>query len=158
MHITYIGIAIMKCQGHEYSLQKVNRTVIKMNAHPDKAAQHRARYNRRVAATLKSLGIKQEVERIYVHGSNKLVKNRLKYTIDVQDREKTKYLVKKFSEILPEYLDQDDVETVYQAFNDLTAGRRQERQIEVIPLDEVGPSGQVFVIWDDATFTATWIC
>ena len=70
--------------------------------------------------------------------TTRLIKNLLKYTIDVEDEEETKYLVKRFS---PEYVDQDDVETVYHALDEITTRGRQERQTRL-------PNGEVIIASD----------
>ena len=113
----------MTCQGHEYSMEKKETTVINLEAHPNLASLYRAMNDPKVAAILKSFGIDKEVE--YVYQEHRRIKLAT-YVITTSDSEETKRLVNKLIETLPEFLDDDDKQLINSAIDNKV---RQERQI-----------------------------
>ena len=115
----------MTCQGHEYSMEKRETTVINLDAHPDLVALYRAINDPKVAAILKSFGIDKEVEYVYQgHRRIKLVT----YVITASDPQEAKRLINKLIETLPEFLDDDDKQTINNAIDHKA---REERQVVV---------------------------
>ena len=114
----------MICQGHEYSMEKRETTVINLEAHPDLAALYRAMNDPRVAVILKSFGIDKEVEYVYQgHRRIRLVT----YVITASDSEEIKRLINKLIETLPEFLDDDDKQLINNAIDNKA---RQEREAD----------------------------
>ena len=101
MHICiHAAIAIIKCQGHTYTMEETETTVIKVDAQPDQAAQYKARNDPKVAAILKSLGINKEED--YIYQGNKRIDKLVSYilpTTDEADGAETKRLIKKIAEV-----------------------------------------------------------
>ena len=114
----------MTCQGHEYSMEKRETTVINLDAHPDLAALYRAMNDPKVAAILKSFGIDREVG--YVYQGHRRIKLAT-YVITASDPEEIKCLVNKLIETLPEFLDDDDKRLINNAIDN---EERQERQTQ----------------------------
>ena len=114
----------MTCQGHEYSMEKRETTVINLDAHPDLAALYRAMNDPKVAAILKSFGIDREVG--YVYQGHRRIKLAT-YVITASDPEEIKCLVNKLIETLPEFLDDDDKRLINNAIDNK---ERQERQTQ----------------------------
>ena len=85
IYISNTGIVIIKCQGHKYSMEKRDTTVINLDAHPDQASLYRARNDPKVAAVLHSLGIKKEEQ--YRYEGNKKLNKLVSYMITATDGE-----------------------------------------------------------------------
>ena len=106
-------------------MEKRETTVINLDAYPDLSALYRAMNDPNVAAILKSFGIDKEVEYVYQgHRRIKLVT----YVITASDPQEAKRLINKLIETLPEFLDDDDKQTINNAI-DYKA--REERQVSV---------------------------
>ena len=106
----HAGIAIIKCQGHEYSMGKRDTTTINLYARPDEAAQYKARNDPKVAAILSYFGVDKEEE--YIYQGNRRIKKLVSYVLTATDMERTKYLIKKVAKLLPEFLDDDDIKLI----------------------------------------------
>ena len=65
---------------------------------------------------------------MYTKITNKIDKV-VSYVVTVSNTEKAKYLMKKVAEILPEFIDDDDVKTIDDAIDDITMIEKQKRQI-----------------------------
>ena len=120
----YVGTAFITCEGHKYSMEHKDTTVINLDAHPDLAALYRAMNDPKVAAILKSFGIEKEIK--FVYQGNRRIKLPL-YVITTSDPEETKRLVNKLIETLPKFLDDDDKQLVNSAIDKKA---RQERDTE----------------------------
>ena len=106
----HAGIAIIKCQAHEYSMGKRETTMISLYARPDQAAQYKARNDPKVAAILSYFGIDKEEE--YIYQGNRRIKKLVSYVLRATDTEKTKYLIRRVAKLLPEFLDDDDTKLI----------------------------------------------
>ena len=60
MYVSNTGTVIIQCQGHKYSVEERDTTVINLDAHPSQAALYKAKNDPKVAALLNSLGFKKE--------------------------------------------------------------------------------------------------
>ena len=117
----------MRCQGHTTSVTSKETTVIEIDANPDQDAQYKFTDDPEVAAMLKSLGINKVEDHVYQ--DNKQIDKVVSYVVTVSNTEKAKYLMKKVAEILPEFIDDDDVKTIDGAIDDIAIKEKQKRQI-----------------------------
>ena len=125
------GITITQCQGHKYSMEERDTTVINLEAHPSQATLYKAKNDPKVAALLNSLGFKKEEQ--YRYGDNKKLNKLVSYTMTSTDAEKPKYSIKKLAEILPGLFDDDDKELIYSIIDEkLTEKGQQKRQTNEI--------------------------
>ena len=116
----------MRCQSHTASVTSEETTVIQIDANPDQNAQYKARDDPGVEAILKSFGIKKVED--YVYQDDKEVKKLVSYVTTGSDTEKAKDLMKKVSQILPEFIDDDDLKTIDDAIDDIAVTEKQKRQ------------------------------
>ena len=124
MYVPNTGIAIIQCQGHKYSMEERDTTVINLEVHPDQATMYKAKNNPKVAALLHFLGVKKEQ---YRYQENK---KPVSYTLTATDTEKPKYFIKKLAELLPGFFDDDDKELIYSTIDEkLTEAGQKKRQI-----------------------------
>ena len=117
----------MRCQGHTASVTSEETTVIEIDANPDQKVQYEARDDPEVAAILKSFGINKVED--YVYQDNKEVKKLVSYVMTVSDPKNATYLMKRVSHILPKFIDDDDLETIDDAIDDIPVIEKQKRQI-----------------------------
>ena len=117
---------IIKCQGHKYSMEKRDTTVINLDAHPDQASLYRARNDPKVAAVLHSLGIKKEEQ--YRYEGNKKFNKLVSYMITATDGQKLKYLIKKLAAILPGFFDDNDKELIYSIIDEKVKEAGQQKR------------------------------
>ena len=101
-------------------------TVIRIDANPDHNAKYRARDDPGVAAILRSFGISKVED--YIYKDNKRVEKLVSYVMTVPDAEKSKYLINKIAQILPEFIDDDDKKVIDNAIDEVLMTRRQKRQ------------------------------
>ena len=141
VHVPNTGIAIIQCQGHKYSMEERDTTVINLEAHPSQAALYKAKNDPKVAALLNFLGVKKEEQ--YRNGDNKKPNKPVTYTMTATDAEKPKYLVKKLAELLPGFFDDDDKELICSVLDEkLTGVGQQKRQTnECQNQNEILPAG-----------------
>ena len=117
----------MRCQGHTTSVTSEETTVIEIDANPHQDAQYKATDDPEVAAMLKSLGINKVEDHVYQ--DNKQIDKVVSYVVTVSNTEKAKYLMQKVAEILPEFIDDDDVKTIDDAIDDIAMIEKQKRLI-----------------------------
>ena len=147
---------IIKCHGHEYSMENRDTTVINVDAHPDRATLYRAKNNPKVAALLHSLGVKREEQ--YRRQDNKKLNKLVSYTITATDGEKPKYLIKKLAELLPGYFDEDDKELINSVIDEkVTEVGQQKRQIGGCLSLNITTTGYAYSTGPAATITSIQI-
>lgn len=153
MYISNIGIVIIKCHGHEYSMEKRDTTVINLDAHPDHATLYRVKNDPKVAALLHSLGVKREEQ--YRRQDNKKLNKLVSYTMTATDGEKPKYLIKKLAELLPGYFDEDDKELIYSVIDEKVTevGQQKRQTVECFSLN-ITTTGYTITTGPTATITS----
>ena len=124
----------MKCQGHAISITSKATTVINIDAKPDKSLQQRARNDPEVAASLKSFGISKVED--YVYQDGKKVKKFVSYEMTVSDVKKVKNMIKKFAQILPGLIDDDDEKVIDKVIDDVLKTQKQKTQTQYFQFTE----------------------
>ena len=124
-----IGIVIMRCQGHELSLEKRQTVVLNLEASPEQATQFE---DSEVATWFESWGISKQ-ESFMQQGNH--FERIVSYAATVPSAQSAKRMIKRITMRLPQFIDNDDRQVIENVIDTTMAEARQKREATDAPLE-----------------------